>query len=126
MPVTPILRLAKITTHFLFVSVPERRRTINFPSWGNPFRKLPHQNLYLHHKQPMLFVMRTATTLHQNHKTFKKDRRLLWLTVHLIGSINTDRVLVFVGTVFHHTYRILSKCHIMSSSLLSASSHVSA
>jgi len=47
------------------------------------------------------------------HKTFKQDSKLFWLTVYLIGSCNTDRVLVFVGTVFQHTYRTLSKHHIM-------------
>jgi len=60
------------------------------------------------------------------HKNFKQDSRLFWLTIHLIGSRNTDRVLVYVGTVFQHTYRMLSKRYIMSSSLLPASSHVSA
>jgi len=118
--------------------VPKRRQTINFPSWGNPFRKPTHPNLYLHtsrwtkpyflpqHTQPMPCVVRTATTASESlHKTFQQDSRLLWLTNHLIGSCNTDQVLVFVGTLFQHTYRSLSKRHITSSSLLPASSHVS-
>lgn len=72
---------------FLFeIIVPERRRTINFPLWGNPFWKPPHTNIYSHticwtkpyfslqHMQQMPRVVQTATTLHQNLSTKPSNR----------------------------------------------------